>query len=98
VILGVNAGGAIIATILSMYLLSKNGLWGRGLIATLCIAAICHGLAAPLLGVRIGLPIFGPPLAAPFVAPVVYLRYEAPLASPGVMQHPWHTREEASAY
>jgi len=33
VILAVNVGGAVIPTLLSIYLLSKNRLWGRGLIA-----------------------------------------------------------------
>jgi uncharacterized membrane protein len=41
VVLAVNVGGAVIPTLLSIYLLSKNGLWGRGLIATAIIAAIC---------------------------------------------------------
>ena len=83
VILAVNVGGAIIPTILSIYLLSKNGLWGRGLIATLCIAAICHGLAVPVRGVGIGLPIFVPPLAAAFVAAIISWRHAAPLAYVG---------------
>src|SRR6266568_1407977 len=33
VILAVNVGGAVIPTLLSLYLLAKNHLWGRGLIA-----------------------------------------------------------------
>ena len=83
VILAVNVGGAIIPTIPSIYLLSKNGLWGRGLIATLCIAAMCHGLAVPVRGVGIGLPIFVPPLAAAFVAAIISWRHAAPLAYAG---------------
>ena len=83
VILAVNVGGAISPTILSIYLLSKNGLWGRGLIATLCIAAMCHGLAVPVRGVGIGLPIFVPPLAAAFVAAIISWRHAAPLAYAG---------------
>jgi uncharacterized membrane protein len=39
VILAVNVGGAVIPTLLSIYLLSKNRLWGRGLIATACVSA-----------------------------------------------------------
>jgi uncharacterized membrane protein len=82
-ILAINVGGAIIPVILSIYLLSKNGLWGRGLIATFCIAAICHGLAQPVRGVGIGLPIFVPPLAAAFVAAIISWRHAAPLAYAG---------------
>jgi uncharacterized membrane protein len=83
VILVVNVGGAIIPAILSIYLLSKNRLWGRGLIATFCIAAICHGVAQPVRGVGIGLPIFVPPLAAAFVAAIISWRHAAPLAYAG---------------
>jgi uncharacterized membrane protein len=83
VILAVNVGGAVIPTLLSIYLLSKNGIWGRGLIATAIVAAICHALAQPIRGVGIGLPIFVAPLAAAVVAAVVAWRYAAPLAYAG---------------
>ena len=83
VILAVNVGGAVIPTLLSICLLSKNRLWGRGLIAIFCVAAICHGLAQPIRGVGIGLPIFVAPLAAAFIAAVVSWRNAAPLAYAG---------------
>jgi len=83
VVLAVNVGGAVIPTLLSIYLLSKNGLWGRGLIATAIIAAICHALAQPIRGVGIGLPIFVAPVAAAIVAAVVSWRSAAPLADAG---------------
>jgi uncharacterized membrane protein len=83
VILAVNVGGAVIPTLLSIYLLSKNGLWGRGLIATAIIAAICHALAQPIRGVGIGLPIFVAPVVAAIVAMLVSWRYAAPLAYAG---------------
>jgi uncharacterized membrane protein len=83
VILAVNVGGAVIPTLLSIYLLSKNGLWGRGLIATAIIAAICHALAQPIRGVGIGLPIFVAPVAAAIVAVLISWRNAAPLAYAG---------------
>jgi uncharacterized membrane protein len=83
VILAVNVGGAVIPTLLSIYLLSKNGLWGRGLIATAVIATICHATAEPIRGVGIGLPIFVAPVAAAIVAAIVSWRYAAPLAYAG---------------
>ena len=83
VILAVNVGGAVIPTLLSIYLLSKNGLWGRGLIATAIIAAICHALAQPIRGVGIGLPIFVAPVAAAIVAALISWRNAAPLAYAG---------------
>ena len=55
VILAVNVGGAVIPTLLSIYLLSKNRLWGRGLIAIACVATICHAFAQPVPGVGIAL-------------------------------------------
>ena len=83
VILAVNVGGAVIPTILSIYLLSKNALWGRGVIAVFCVAAICHSLAQPVRGVGIGLPIFVAPLAAALVAAIISWRNAAPLAYAG---------------
>src|SRR5204862_4895774 len=49
-ILAVNVGGAFSPTILSIYLLSKNGLWGRGLVATFCIAVMALGRASVNFG------------------------------------------------
>jgi uncharacterized membrane protein len=69
VILAVNVGGAVVPTLLSVYLLSKNALWGRGLVATLCVAAISYACAEPL--------------AATLVAAVVSWRDAAPLAYAG---------------
>jgi uncharacterized membrane protein len=83
VILTVNVGGAVIPTLLSFYLLSKNALWGRGLLATLCVAAISHAYAQPVKGVGIALPIFVAPLAALIVAAVISWRHAAPLAYAG---------------
>jgi uncharacterized membrane protein len=83
VILAVNVGGAVIPTLLSIYLLTKNRLWKRGLIAIACVAVICHGLAQPVHGVGIALPIFVPPLVAAVIAAVVSWKNAAPLAYAG---------------
>ena len=83
VILAVNVGGAVIPTLLSIYLLTKNRLWERGLIAIACVAVICHGLAQPVHGVGIALPIFVPPLVAAVIAAVVSWKNAAPLAYAG---------------
>lgn len=80
VILAVNLGGAVIPTLLSLYLLIKNELWGAGAIATFCVAAICHYFAEPVHGLGIALPIFVAPLAAAFISAVVSWRKAAPLA------------------
>lgn len=82
-ILAVNVGGAVIPTLLSIYLLSKNRLWRRGLIAIACIALICNASAREVHGVGIALPIFVPPVAAAIIAAIVSWRNAAPLAYAG---------------
>jgi uncharacterized membrane protein len=79
-VIAVNVGGAILPGLLSLYLLAKNRLWGRGLVAIGCIAAVTHWLAEPVPGAGIALPIFVPPLAAAVTAMVLSRRYAAPLA------------------
>jgi uncharacterized membrane protein len=82
-IVAVNLGGAVIPCALSLYLLSKHRLWGRGLVAVLGVAAVSHMLARPVPGVGIAVPIFLPPLAATIVALILSRRYAAPLAYVG---------------
>lgn len=83
VILAVNMGGAVIPTALSIYLLSRNALWLRGLIATACVAVVCYASAQPVRGVGIALPIFVAPLAATLIALLISWRQAAPLAYAG---------------
>lgn len=79
-IIAVNIGGAVIPGLLSLYLLAKNRLWFRGLVAIACVAAVSHWLAQPVPGAGIALPIFVPPLAAAVTALALSRRYAAPLA------------------
>ena len=83
VVLAVNLGGAVTPTLLSIYLLSRHGVWLRGTVATLLVAVVCYNLAQPIRGVGIGLPIFVAPIAAALVALLVDWRYAAPLAYAG---------------
>jgi uncharacterized membrane protein len=83
VVLAVNVGGAVIPSVLSFYLLSRNALWIRGLIATACVAAVCYASAQPVRGVGIALPIFVAPIAATLVAVLISWRQAAPLAYAG---------------
>jgi uncharacterized membrane protein len=80
VILAVNVGGAVIPTLLSIYLMARRRIWGGGLLATALVAAFCHALAQPVAGVGIALPTFAPPIAAALVAALVAWRELAPLA------------------
>ncbi len=83
VILAVNVGGAVIPTLLSIYLFSKNRLWGRGLLAAALVAAVCYAFAQPVRGIGVALPIFVGPLAATVVALLISWRQAAPLAYAG---------------
>jgi uncharacterized membrane protein len=79
-ILAVNVGGALIPAIVSLYLVIKNDLWGLGLVATGCVALVCHQVAHPVQGLGIALPVFVPALTAGIVALVLSRRHAAPLA------------------
>jgi uncharacterized membrane protein len=79
-IIAVNVGGALIPGVMSLYLLIKNELWVRGLIATACVAATCHMLAHPVPGLGIALPVFVPSVTAAIVALLLSRQNAAPLA------------------
>jgi uncharacterized membrane protein len=68
---------------MSLYLLAKNGLWVLGLLATACVAAVCHHLAQPVHGLGIALPIFVPAVATAIVAMVLSRQDAAILAYVG---------------
>lgn len=79
-VVAVNVGGAVIPGLLSFYLLIKNRLWVRGLVATAGVAMVCHLLARPVSGVGIALPVFVPPISTAVVALLLSRRQAAPLA------------------
>ena len=79
-VIAVNVGGALIPAIVSFYLLVKSGLWSLGVIATGCVAAVCHMLAHPVPGLGITVPVFVPALSAGIVAILLSRRHGAALA------------------
>ncbi len=79
-VIAVNLGGAVIPTILSIYLIAKNQLFVHGLLGTAIVAAIVHHLAYPVPGVGIALPTFTPPVVATGVALVLTRRYAPAMA------------------
>jgi len=79
-IIAVNVGGAVIPVILSVYLLVRNGLYGRGGVAVGIVTFIVHLMAHPVQGVGIAVPTFAPPLVATAVAILLSRRHAAPLA------------------
>jgi uncharacterized membrane protein len=82
-VIAINVGGALIPTLVSLYLLARNQLWGLGIVAIGCVAALCHWLAEPVPGLGIALPIFVPAVATAIVALVLSRQYAAPLAYVG---------------
>jgi uncharacterized membrane protein len=79
-VIAVNVGGALIPILVSIHLLGRNRLWGEGLLATACVATVCHFLADPVPGVGIALPVLVPALTTAVVALLLSREHAAPLA------------------
>jgi uncharacterized membrane protein len=79
-VIALNVGGAVVPTILSVYLLAKHRLYGRGLLAIAIVAAVVYMLAYPIAGLGIAVPVFVPPLATTVVAVTLSWQKAAPLA------------------
>jgi uncharacterized membrane protein len=82
-VIAINVGGAVIPTLLSLYLLAKNHLWIHGILTTAVVAAIVHMLASPVPGVGIAVPIFVPPVVTAIVAVLIARAHAAVLAYAG---------------
>jgi len=63
-IIAVNVGGALVPTLLSLYLLVKRRLYGPGLLAVAVVAMVVHTMSYPVRGVGISVPVFIPPRVA----------------------------------
>lgn len=63
-VIAVNLGGAVIPTILSLYLLVKNRLYLSGIVGSVAAAWIFNQLAHPVPGVGIALPVPVPAMVA----------------------------------
>jgi uncharacterized membrane protein len=79
-VIAVNVGGAVIPVLVSLYLLAKFDLWGRGVLATGLVAAVCYTLARPVHGVGIAEPVFVPAVTAAITALLLAWRHAASLA------------------
>jgi uncharacterized membrane protein len=67
-VIAVNLGGAVIPTILSIYLMIKNRLFFHGVVGTGIAAVIIHHLAYPVPGVGIAVPVLLPAVVALVIA------------------------------
>ena len=79
-VVAVNVGGAVIPTLMSAYLLIKRELWLKGLVATAIVALVIHGMADPVPGLGIAVPIFMPVLVTAVVVFVDFPRGRARIA------------------
>ncbi len=79
-VVAVNLGGAVIPVLLSLYLLIRHRLFLLALIATACVAIVCHLLARPVPGLGIALPVFVPASVTAIIALALDRRRAAPLA------------------
>jgi uncharacterized membrane protein len=79
-VIAVNVGGAVIPTLMSLYLLIARQLWVKGLIAIAIVGVMLHWLANPVPGVGIAVPVFLPALITAIVAWILSRENAAPLA------------------
>jgi uncharacterized membrane protein len=79
-VIAVNIGGAVIPTVMSIYLLVTHGLWLKGAIATAIVAVVLHWLANPVPGLGIAVPVFVPVVITAIVALLLSRPEAAPLA------------------
>jgi uncharacterized membrane protein len=79
-VLAVNVGGAVIPTVMSIYLLIRYQLWLKAAIATAAIAFIIHSLATPVQGIGIAVPVFVPVVTTAILAFILSREYASPLA------------------
>jgi uncharacterized membrane protein len=78
--LAINLGGAVIPTVLSLYLMAKNQLFRLSLIGIIPVAIACYLLAKPEPGLGIAEPIFVPAMVTTLVALTLARRYAGALA------------------
>jgi uncharacterized membrane protein len=79
-VLAVNVGGAIVPTVLSIYLLAKNQIYGEAAIGTAIVSIVVYYLAEPIQGMGIAVPIFIPPIVSAVVAMFLSREHAAPVA------------------
>src|ERR1041385_7946004 len=79
-LIAVNVGGAVIPLVVSLYLLVRQSLWVRGVVATAVVAIVIHWFAHPIRGVGIAVPVFLPALITAVLAIGLARERAAPLA------------------
>ena len=79
-VIAVNVGGAVIPTLMSLYLLVKRDLWVKGPDRDGDRRVVLHWLANPVPGLGIAVPVFMPVVTTAVVALLLSRQDAAPLA------------------
>jgi uncharacterized membrane protein len=79
-VLAINVGGAVVPTLLSLYLLTQALTPLRVLVATAAVTLLTYWWARPMPGVGIVVPMLLPPLSAALAA-LLLVPQQAPLAA-----------------
>jgi uncharacterized membrane protein len=79
-VVAVNVGGAVVPTLLSLYLVVKNVMLIRAVLGVAIVAAVVHLLARPVRGIGIAVPGLLPPFVAAVVALALSTRSAPALA------------------
>ncbi len=79
-IIAVNVGGAVVPTLLSIFLIVKYKLFFRGLIGTVIVTLLVHQIAHLVRGLGIATPTLAPAFIAATVGLLLGWRKAAPLA------------------
>jgi len=79
-IVAVNIGGAVIPTLMSIYLLLRYQLWLSGFLATAIVTVVIHSIATPVPELGIAVPVMAPVLTTAVVSFILSRPYAPPLA------------------
>jgi uncharacterized membrane protein len=79
-VIAVNVGGAVIPTILSIYLIFRNRILGAALLGIAVVSVVVHWLAHPVPGLGIAVPLMVPLVASAVVGMLLSKKYAPALA------------------
>jgi uncharacterized membrane protein len=79
-VIAVNVGGAVIPTIMSLYLVVRYQLWIKATLAVAVIAFVIHSMATPVPGIGIAVPVLAPVVTTAILAFILSREYAPPLA------------------
>ena len=79
-VLAVNVGGAVIPTMMSIYLMIRYQVWLKAAMGIAVVAFVIHSMATPVPGIGIAVPVFAPVVITAIVAFILSREYAAHVA------------------